>query len=169
MQEAFERIKQINPAARPITVLFTSPEFAAYSGKQRVKIGTFTVPRGATWVLPNPLPLIAKLYDNAGNQIPPDSDLIIAKRSRPDDHPEFIAKVQYAAYYDLTESQQRDAKYYQNILQTLAPLRVGAQIQAIRFRQEELVEIYVESSVAVDLSQAGTRLELPAGVDNSNV
>lgn len=169
MQEAFERIKQINPSARPITVLFTSPEFAAYTGKQRVKIGTFTVPRGATWVLPNPLPLIAKLYDNAGNQIPPDSDLIIAKRSRPDDHPEFIAKVQYAAYYDLTESQQRDAKYYQNILQTLAPLRVGAQITGIKFRQEELLEIYVESTATVDLSRPGTRLELPAGVDNSNV
>jgi len=169
MQEAFERIKQINPAARPISVLFTSPEFAAYTGKQRLKIGQFTVPRGATWVLPNPVPIIAKLFDNAGNQIPPDSDLIIAKRSRPDDHPEFIAKVQYAAYYDLTESQQRDAKYYQNILQTLAPLRVGAQIQAIRFRQEELVEIYVESDVAVDLTKPGTRLEFPAGVDNSNV
>ena len=112
---------------------------------------------------------MVKLFDNAGNQIPPDSDLIIAKRSRPDDHPEFIAKVQYAAYYDLTESQQRDAKYYQNILQTLAPLRVGAQIQAIRFRQEELVEIYVESSVTVDLNRPGTRLEFAAGVDNSNV
>lgn len=169
MQEAFERIRQINPSARPITVLFTSPEFAAHSGKQRLKVGTFTVPRGASWVLPNPLPIVAKLYDSGGNQIPPDSDLIIAKRSRPDDHPEFIAKVQYAAYYDLTESQQRDAKYYQNILQTLAPLRVGAQIQGIRFRQEELLEIYVESSVTVDLSQPGTRLELPAGVDNSNV
>ncbi|WP_337871148.1 hypothetical protein [Meiothermus sp.] len=169
MQEAFERIKQINPSARPITVLFTSPEFAAYTGRQRVKIGIFTVPRGATWVLPNPLPLIAKLYDNAGNQIPPDSDLIIAKRSRPDDHPEFIAKIQYAAYYDLTESQQRDAKYYQNILQTLAPLRVGVQINGIKFRQEELLEIYVESTATVNLSQPGTRLELPAGVDNSNV
>lgn len=169
MQEAFERIRQVNPAARPITVLFPSPEFAAHSGKQRLKIGTFTVPRGATWVLPNPLPIVAKLYDSGGNQIPPDSDLIIAKRSRPDDHPEFIAKIQYAAYYDLTESQQRDAKYYQNILQTLAPVRVGAQIKGIRFRQEELIEVYVESNVAVDLSQAGTRLELPAGVDNSNV
>ncbi|MCX7782151.1 MAG: hypothetical protein N2318_00730 [Meiothermus sp.] len=169
MQEAFERIKQINPAARPITVLYTGPEFTPHSGRQRVKIGTFTVPRGATWVLPNPLPLILKFYDGSGNQIPPDSDVFIAKRSRPDDHPEFIAKVQYAAYYDLTEAQQRDAKYYQNILQTLAPLRVGAQIQAIRFRQEEQIEIYVESSVAVDLTQPGTRFELPAGVDNSNV
>ena len=86
MQEAFERIKQINPAARPISVLFTSPEFSVHTGKQRLKIGQFTVPRGATWVLPNPLPIIAKLFDNAGNQIPPDSDLIIAKRSRLDDH-----------------------------------------------------------------------------------
>jgi len=86
MQEAFERIKQINPSARPISVLFTSPEFSVHTGKQRLKIGQFTVPRGATWVLPNPLPIIAKLFDNAGNQIPPDSDLIIAKRSRLDDH-----------------------------------------------------------------------------------
>ena len=32
------------------------------------------------------MPLVVKLFDNAGNQIPPDSDLIIAKRSRLDDH-----------------------------------------------------------------------------------
>jgi hypothetical protein len=167
MQEAFERIKQINPSARPITVLFTSPEFASFSGRQRVRVGAFTVPRGAVWVLPNPLPLIAKLFSAPGVQIPPDSDLILAKRSRPDDHPEFIAKVQYASYFDLTESQQRDAKFYQNILQTLAPLRVGVQINGIKFRQEEQIEIYAESSATVNLTVTGTRLELPVGVDNS--
>lgn len=169
MQEAFNRIKQLFPNARPITALQTSPEFASYSGKQRVKIGSFKVPRGANWILPNPLPLILKLYDTAGNQITPDSDVFIAKRVLGFDHPEYIAKVQYANYYDLTESQQRDGKYYQNVLQTLAPVRVGADIQGIRFREEDLIEFYVESTATVDLTKPGTRLEFAVGVDNSNV
>lgn len=93
--------------------------------------------------------------------------MFIAKRVLGFDHPEFVAKVQYANYYDLSESQQRDGKYYQNILQTLAPLRVGADIQGIRFREEDLIEFYVESTVAVDITKPGTRLEFAVGVDNS--
>lgn len=110
-----------------------------------------------------------KLYDTAGNQITPDSDVYIAKRTRGFDHPEYIAKVQYASYYDLSESQQRDGKYYQNILQTLAPTRVGADIQGIRFREEDFVEFYVEAVATVDLTKPGTRLEFAVGVDNSNL
>ncbi|MCL6527644.1 MAG: hypothetical protein K6T57_12280 [Thermaceae bacterium] len=169
MQEAFDRLKKIYPSARPITALISSPEFSSYTGKQRVKIGSFAVPRGANWILPNPLPLVLKLYDNLGNQITPDADVFIAKKTRGFDHPEYIAKVQYAGYYDLTESQQRDTKYYQNILQTLAPLRVDTDIQGIRFREEDTVEFYLEANQTVDLTKPGTRLEFAVGVDNSNL
>lgn len=167
MQEAFDRIKQTDPAARPILVPITSPEFAAHTGLQRVRIGAFTVPRGANWIVPNPVPMIAKLFSAAGVQLPVDSAIVLAKRSRPDDYPEYIARIPYSTFFDLTEVQQRDARNYQHILFTLSPLRVGSQIQAIRFRQEELLELYLESTATVNLAVAGTRLEFPVGVNNS--
>ncbi|MFX7351631.1 hypothetical protein ABTI78_18005, partial [Acinetobacter baumannii] len=62
MQEAFERIKRLRPGARPITILRSGPEFRAYGGRQKVKVGEFVVPSGATWVFPNPVPVVLKLY-----------------------------------------------------------------------------------------------------------
>lgn len=169
MQEGFERIRNISPAARPVIVPLTSPEWAAHTGVQRVRIGGFTVPRGAAWVVPNPMPLVLKLFSAAGVQLPVDSRVILAKRRIPEDHPEFLAMVLYGHYFSMTEAQQRNAEFYSQILVRLSPLRVGSQIDGIRFGQEERLDIFLESSATVNLAVAGTIVEFPVGVDNSNV
>ncbi|MFX7306647.1 hypothetical protein ABTI71_19180, partial [Acinetobacter baumannii] len=89
-------------------------EFRAYGGRQKVKVGEFVVPSGATWVFPNPVPVVLKLYDSGGNQLPHTTDVFFARRTKGFDFPEFLVKAQYASYYDLSEAQQRDAKFYQN-------------------------------------------------------
>lgn len=171
MQEAFERIKQLRPGARPITILRSGPEFRAYGGRQKVKVGEFVVPSGATWVFPNPVPVVLKLYDSNGNQLPHTTDVFFARRTKGFDFPEFLVKAQYASYYDLSEAQQRDAKFYQNILQTASPLYAPAPPQGIVLREGDTLEIYVETDpgITVNLNDSRTRIELPVGVDNSNV
>ena len=171
MQEAFERIKRLRPGARPITILRSGPEFVAYGGRQKVKVGEFVVPSGATWVFPNPVPVILKLYDSDGNQLPHTTDVFFARRTKGFDFPEFLVKAQYASYYDLSEAQQRDAKYYQNILQTASPLRAPVPPEGIVLREGDTLEIYVETDpgITVNLNDSRTRIELPVGVDNSNV
>jgi hypothetical protein len=170
MQEAFNRIKALKPGARPVTILRSGPEFNVYGGTQRVKVGEFVVPAGASWVLPNPTPVILKLYDTGGNQLPHTTDTFLAKRTKGFDFPEFLAKIQYASYYDLTEAQLRDSKFYQNVLQTLSPLRAAEPPQGVILREGDVLEVYVEApaGVTVNLNDPRTRIELPIGVDNSN-
>ena len=169
MQEAFNRIKALRPGARPITLIKGGPDYRDYTGRQRVKVAEFVVPQGASWVIPNPLPVVLKLYDSAGNQLPHDTDVFLARKTRGFDAPEFLGKIQYASYYDLTEAQQRDAKYYQNILATLSPAKGGVAPQGFAFREGDILEIYVESSATPNLADARTRIELPVGVDNSTI
>ena len=171
MQEAFERIKEVRSGARPITILRSGPEFQAYGGRQKVKVGEFVVPSGATWIVPNPVPVVLKLYDSGGNQLPHTTDVFFARRTKGFDFPEFLVKAQYASYYDLSEAQQRDAKFYQNILQTASPLYAPAPPKAIVLREGDTLEIYVETDpgITVNLNDSRTRIELPVGVDNSNV
>lgn len=170
MQEAFNRIKALRPGARPVTILRSGPEFKTYSGTQRVKVGEFVVPAGAAWVIPNPVPIILKLYDTAGNQLPHTTDVFFARRTKGFDFPEFLIKAQYASYYDLSEAQLRDTKFYQNILQTASPLRAPTPPTGLVFREGDTLEVYVEApaGVTVNLNDPRTRIELPVGVDNSN-
>jgi hypothetical protein len=170
MQEAFNRIKALRPNARPITILKGGPDYQPYTGRQKQLVARFVVPAGAAWVIPNPVPVILKLYDTAGNQVPDSTDVFLARRTKGFDFPEFLGKIQYASYYDISEAQQRDAKYYQNILATLAPLWVDTPPRGFLFKEGDMLEIYVEADpgVNVNLNDPRTRLELPIGVDNSN-
>lgn len=169
MQEAFNRIKTIRPSARPITLIKGGPDYRDYTGRQRVKVAEFVVPQGASWVIANPLPVVLKLYDTGGNQLPHDTDVFLARKTRGFDAPEFLGKIQYAGYYDLSEAQQRDAKYYQNILVTLSPAKGGVTPQGFAFREGDILEVYVESSAVPNLMHTNTRIELPVGVDNSTI
>jgi hypothetical protein len=170
MREAFDRIKKVDPKATPKIVSFNSPEFAVLMNHRivpdRVLIGRFTVPSGANWILPNPLPMIIKLFSAADTQIPLDSRLVLTKRSSLGNKPEGIAQIQYSAYFDLTVIQQYNADFYQNILANLFLPNNGSQIPAIRFQEGEILEIYVEPPVAVDLDQPDTRFMFPVGQNN---
>jgi hypothetical protein len=66
MQEAFNRIKALRPNARPITILKGGPEYQAYTGRQKQLVARFVVPAGASWVIPNPVPIILKLVRRRG-------------------------------------------------------------------------------------------------------
>jgi hypothetical protein len=170
MQEAFNRIKALRPNARPITILKGGPDYQPYTGRQKQLVARFVVPAGASWVIPNPVPVILKLYDTAGNQVPHSTDVFLARRTKGFDFPEFLGKIQYASYYDLSEAQQRDAKFYQNILATLSPLRADTPPAGFLLKEGDMLEIYVEADpgVTLNLNDPRTRLELPIGVDNSS-
>jgi len=170
MQEAFNRIKALRPNARPITILKGGPDYQEYTGRQRQLVARFVVPAGASWVLPNPVPVVLKLFDASGNQVPHSTDVYLARKTKGFDFPEFLGKIQYAAYYDLSEAQQRDAKFYQNILASLSPIRVDNPPPGFLFREGDMLEVYVEldSGISLNLNDPRTRLELPIGVDNSN-
>ncbi len=169
MQEAFNRIKALRPNARPITILKGGPDYQEYTGRQRRLVSRFVVPAGASWVVPNPVPVVLKLYDSGGNQVPHSTDVFLARKTKGYDFPEFLGKIQYAAYHDLSEAQQRDAKYYQNILATLSPIRSDSP-PGFLFKEGEMLEVYVEldAGITLNLNDPRTRLELPVGVDNSN-
>ena len=170
MQEAFNRIRAIRPNARPITILKGGPDYQEYTGRQRRLVARFVVPAGASWVLPNPVPVVLKLFDTSGNQVPHSTDIFLARKTKGFDFPEFLGKIQYAAYYDLSEAQQRDAKFYQNILASLSPIRADNPPPGFLFREGDMLEVYVEldPGVNLNLGDPRTRLELPIGVDNSN-
>ncbi len=170
MREAFDRIKKVDPRATPQIVSFNSPEFAVLmnhrSVPDRVLIGRFTVPSEANWILPNPLPMIIKLFSAADTQIPLDSRLVLAKRSSLGNKPEEIAQIQYSAYFDLTVIQQYNANFYRSILANLFLPNDGFQIPAIRFQEGAVLEIYVKPPVTVDLTQPDTRFMFPVGQSN---
>ena len=112
-----------------------------------------------------------RVWGLRGNQLPHTTDVFFARRTKGFDFPEFLVKAQYASYYDLSEAQQRDAKFYQNILQTASPLYAPTPPQGIVLREGDTLEIYVETDpgITVNLNDSRTRIELPVGVDNSNV
>ncbi len=120
----------------------------------------------------NPQPRAGRLeaLRHRGQPGAPLHGRFLARRTKGFDFPEFLGKVQYASYYDLSEAQQRDAKFYQNILATLAPLRADTPPAGFLLKEGDILEIYVEADpgVTLDLNDPRTRLELPIGVDNSN-
>jgi hypothetical protein len=171
MQEAFNRIQSLDPNARPFTVIINDPYYQTYTGLQRQLASTFTVPSGASWVLPNPVPIVLKLYDANGNQLPPSTNVYLARKSNGYNFPEFLGEIKYSPYYDLTEAQQRDSQYYPNILATLSPLRSGNPPLGFLFKEGDILEIYVETNdtAALSLSNPNTRIEFPVGVDTSRL
>jgi hypothetical protein len=167
MQEAFDRIREVNPKAALIRVFFQSSEFSVLMDHQgvpnRVLIGRFTVPSKVNWILPNPLPMIIKLVDVVGTQIPYDSKLVLTKKAPLDDKPTEIAQIQYISYFGLTEAEQRNACFYHTIQVQLLPLLS----KTIQFQEREVLGVdYVEPKVAIDLTQRGTCFEFPIGVIN---
>jgi hypothetical protein len=169
MQEAFSRIQSLDTNARPFTVIINDPYYQVYTGLQRQLAATFTVPSGASWVIPNPLPVVLKLYDSAGNQLPPSTSVFLARKSQGFNFSEFLGEIKYSPYYDLTEAQQRDSKYYPNILAILSPLRANTPPAGFLLKEGDILEIYVETddTSALNLSNPNTRIEFPVGVDTS--
>jgi hypothetical protein len=143
---------------RPLTITHLSENVTRHVpvANHKTKLLTYTAPDGVTTDIPNPFQLVTKLFDGAGVQIPANSFLYIAKKSRGGDWEDYASKVLYAPYFDTTESDQRNAKFLQN---TFHPL---ANYDLIRLTEGDRLEVYVDSPVAVDLNRPETRLELKA-------
>ena len=147
---------------RPLTITHQSENvttFVSVAG-QKTLLLRYVAPDGVTVEIPNPFQLVTKLFADGAVQIPANSTIFIAKKTRGDDWENYASKILYAPYYDTSERDQRDAKFLQN---TFHPL---AGYDLIRLTEGDSLEVYINSSVAVDLTEAGTRFEIKALFSN---
>ena len=144
---------------KPRTILHTSEEVEQHTPVAGVvtPLLTITTPEGATYQYVNPLTMLLKIFDTNGDQIPPNSYIYVFKRRPNEDFGQFIRKLPYAAYYDLDEGQQRDSRFARSTMHD-----IGAGISDITNPEDHDLELWLESPVAADLSQARTRVELVA-------
>lgn len=137
-------------------ILHTSQEVTRHTpvASHPTRLLTITTPLGARYLYTNPFPLVLKLFATGGVQIPATSTLLIAKRRPGEDFPTFVRLISYAAYFDLTEAQQRDERFAGNTRHDL-----GADIAAISNPEHHELQIWVDSPVVVALAEALTRFE----------
>jgi hypothetical protein len=141
-----------------------SDTFTAGAGQTITPLGSIKVPVGAKYFLVNPFKFNAlKLFADGGAEIPADSYIYIFRRGPDQDWGEHLRKISYAPYYDLTEAQQRDDRFFSSLYIDMNYDSEGRRIDALEFTQEFSIEFYVKSSVAVDLTEPATRFELPVG------
>lgn len=145
--------------ARTRKILHTSEEVTQHQSiaGSVSKLLTISTPEGTSYTFTDPFHLISKLFDSAGNQVPPDTRLLLFKRRPGEDFGMFIRQIPYASYYDLSDANQRDQRFAAATFHDL-----GSGIRAISNPEDHDLEIWIDSSVAVDLSQASTRFEVTA-------
>jgi hypothetical protein len=121
------------------------------------KLLEIKTPEGAFYRFVNPMSLILKLLTTGGQQIPANSSIFLFKRAPGSDFGQFIRKIAYSPYFDLTESLQRDVRFRDATLHDL-----GAGVAGIDLPEDYTLEVWVESPVEINLSEAGTRFEVVA-------
>ncbi|WP_051304040.1 hypothetical protein [Calidithermus chliarophilus] len=119
-------------------------------------------PRGTTYLFSNPSKIILKLYDNSGTEIPLESEVYVFKKRNGEDFGTFLGKFPYQGYYGLSEGDQRNVKFADQVTQYLGPVDKAG----IRNPQEHTLEFWIDSPVAVDLSRTETRFEILAVEQN---
>jgi hypothetical protein len=151
----------IIPGTTNLIVTHRSDNFQAGAGQVLTPLGSIVVPRGANYYLQNPFKFNAlKLFADGGAEIPADSYIYMFRRGPDQDWGKLVRKISYAPYYDLTEAQQRDDRFSDNLLIELDYDDNMNRIDALEFRQDFRIEFYVQSSVAVDLTETPTRFEI---------
>lgn len=149
--------------SRPRTILHTSAEVTRfdvntpqYNQFPRRPLMEIKTPEGVEYHFENPLQVYMKLFDEQGNQIPPNSYLIFGKQSTDDDLPRYFgSKVPYSPYFDLDESQQRDVRFIDSVTHEF-----GRGINVVKNPEGHIFLVEIESPVAVNLADARTRFEL---------
>lgn len=120
------------------------------------KLLEIETPRGTSYVYPNPSPVISKLYDTGGNEIPYDTEFLVFKRRNGEDFGTFLNSFTYESYFGLSEGDQRNVKYAHQITQQLGPVDKAG----VRNPQEHTLEVWVNSSVQINLNDARSRFEI---------
>ena len=142
---------------RPRTILHTSPEVNQLQNVAgyRSPLLAITTPEGVVYNFDTPLRIYTKLYDVDGNEIPPQSDLIIGKQSTDEELPRYLRKISYSPYYDLNESQQRDDRFRGSVQHEF-----GRGVNVIKNPEGHLFLVEIDAPVVVDLSNTKTRFEM---------
>lgn len=143
-------------ATRTRTIVHTSAEVTRHTPAAgfNSRLLSIVTPVGTRYVYTNPLPIILKLFNAAGVQIPPTSNLFLFKQRPGEDFGIFLRKIPYAAYHDLTEGQQRDERFRHATLHDL-----GSEVAEVSNPEDHEFQVWVDSPVAVDLTRAETRFE----------
>lgn len=118
-------------------------------------------PVGTAYGMENPFQLIAKLYTSGGVQIPANSNLFVALKTPRQDYERYLRKIPYAAYYDLSEGNQRDVRFNNSTLHVL-----DVSDSMVRVPEDFEIQFWLESSVVADLTHANTRFEFSVLEDN---
>ncbi len=139
-------------------ILLTSEEVTKFTpvANYPVKLLEIKTPRGTSYIYPNPSKLVMKFYDSAAAQIPSKSELLFFKRRPGEDFGTFLGKVYYSAFYDLTEGQQRDTKNAAATTVAIGPVDMAG----VQNDQDHLLEVWINSPVVVDTTQAASRFEI---------
>jgi len=138
-------------------LLHTSEEakiLGAGVANRKVSVLEFLVPEGAEYLLKNGAQLVAKLFDNAGVEIPSSSFLYFYKKRKGEDGEVFLTKMAYGPFFDLTPGEQRNDKYTK-----WCRVDLGV-IPGARFTEGDAIQVWVESPAEVDLTNPKTRFEL---------
>lgn len=149
--------------ARTRRIIHTSSEVTQLQNAAGYRSPLFVIrtPEGAHYRFENPFQMILKLYDSGGNQIPATSRLYLYKKRPGEDLEIGVRMISYAGYADLSEAQQRDTRYREVTLHDL-----GSAISQISNPEDHELQVWIDSPVAVELSQAATRFEVVAIEEN---
>ncbi|NJK45625.1 MAG: hypothetical protein HC933_16355 [Pleurocapsa sp. SU_196_0] len=140
---------------REFKVLHTSQEARNTTGDSNLKpLLEITTPDGLTLFYMNPLKILAKLFDGAGDEMPADTALFIFKSAPGKDFNTPVRKIPYANYYGATVVQQRNAEFEQNTVHDLGG------VSGIENPEGHKFVVMYQSSATVDLTKAGTTFEV---------
>ncbi len=124
---------------------------------RKVAVAKYTVPANTALAIQNGAQLIMKLADGSGNEISRDSYVYFYVKRSGFDGEEFVSKLPYSAFFDLTVAEQRNAEFNSE-----TQLIFAIPKKAIALGPEDELQIWVESADAVDFTNAATLLELEA-------
>ena len=122
---------------------------------RKVVVAEYTVPANTAVMLPNKTQLVMKLADGSGREISRDSYVYLYKKMSGFDGEQFIAKIPYAAYFDLSVGEQRNERY-----KDVTQVFFAVPKDFVIFGPDDRLQIWVESADEVDFTNAQTLFEI---------
>jgi len=126
---------------------------------RKVVVAKYTVPANTAVMLENGAQLVMKLADGSGHEISRDSYVYLYKKQSGFDGEQFIAKIPYSAFFDLSVGDQRNERY-----KDVTKVNFAVPKLAAFFGSDDELQIWVESADVVDFANAATIFEIEVRV-----
>lgn len=145
---------------RKEVITTANPNFAVVGpgvADRKIEVAKYTVPDNTRFGLENGAQLVMKLYDGSGNEISRDTYVYIYAKRGGFDGEEFVAKIPYSVYYDLSIGDQRNQKFRDQ-----TRVNFAKPVKGVALGPGDELQIWVESPDVVDMTDGKTVFEIEA-------